>query len=229
MKRTSSDAGLTRKTPKAKKQLVYPMSPAVKMQVDREVRKELDRKTNKRFYDLHSLAGTATTYNGSVYSLTNGIARGDADNNFEGNTIYPKWLQVRWSVKNPNVAATYAGGIRVVIGQQIRAASAPTAATLFEYTGAINASLSPKNNSYSTSFRILYDNLTKIDNFEDGKDSNCITDTVFIPGTKLKPIEFVAATTVPNVGDLFIAFLGDYAPAASDNVHAFYSRFKFSN
>lgn len=229
MKRTADDASLTRKTPKAKKQLVYPMSPAVKMQVDREVRKELDRKTNKRVYDLHSLSGTATTYNGSVYSLTNGITRGDADNQFEGNTIYPKWLQVRWSVRNPNVASTYACGIRVVIGQQIRAASAPTAATLFELVGTTNASHSPKNNSYSTSFRILYDKFTKIDNYEDGKDSNCIVDDVFIPGNKLKAIEFVAATTVPNVGDLFIAFLGDYAPAASDNLHAFYSRFKFSN
>lgn len=229
MKRTSSDAGITRKTPKAKKQLVYPMSPAVKMQVDREVRKELDRKTNKRIFDVVQNTPVGCNYNGAVYSLSGGITRGDADNQFEGNTIYPKWLQVRYSVRNPNTGTGFAESVRVIIGQQIRAASVPTAANLLSTTGVAYASMLPKNNDYSNSFRILYDNFFNIDNFENTSDSNCVAHEVFIPGKKLAPMEFIAANTTPVVGDLFIAFYGDYAPSANDNVHVFASRIKFSN
>lgn len=231
MKRTASDASLTRKTPKAKRKVVYPMSPALQMQVDREVRKEIDRKTNKRIYDLVQNTPTNVTYSGSVYSLTAGIARGDLDTNFEGNTIFPKWLQIRWRVANPpGVVVNTADNIRLIVGQQIRASTVPTAANLLQYTGVVGASLSPKNNDYSNSFKILYDQLMPLDNFQNGNASNTISGNIFISGRKLAPIEFIAANTTPVVGDLFIAFFGEQ-PAAGNNpmLQMFFSRIKFSN
>lgn len=220
------------KTPNAKRRLDFSspkaLPPNIKMQVDREVRKELSRKTDWRVTDL-SAALQATSTNGSLYDLQANLARGDLDfNNFEGNTIFPKWLQIKWQIQTAT-GNVKCDSFRIVVGQQVGGASVPTAANLLQVNGTNGLSaISAFNNEYKQAFRILVDQLIDVGNYDSTAISNCKSGDIFIPGWKLRQIDFNAGSAVPIRGGLFYFISCNTTPVVAAPNHSFYARIKFS-
>lgn len=225
MKRTASDAAIIRKTPKAKRQLTYP--PNVDMIVERKVKRALDKKTDWRITDV-SVVNAALSTGGLIYDLQSNLSRGDADfNNFEGNTIFPKWLEIRWDIRNQATVAV-ADTFRIIVGQQIGGASIPTVANLMQVQTPGIAALSAFNNDFKQAFRILHDQVVNVDNYENGVISNVKNDKIFIPGWKIRQIDFNAGSAVPIRGGLFYCVIANNTPVTASCTHAFYGRIKFS-
>lgn len=191
--------------------------------VDREVNRQIARKTGTKYTDLNILS-FSVDFSGTVYPLLNNLSRGDTGkDHFDGDEIVPKWVQVRYQVNGSNSANTY-NTVRVIIGQSFLL-STPSANLLLEATGNSNASLSAKKDDRGKDYKILYDKLHFLQStgrINDGAN-------VFIPGKHLRKVEFTSSGSLSITrGSIFILFISDDGltdyPDAS-----FYSRVKFSN
>jgi len=169
------------------------------------------------------------TINATVVDLQQNLARGDLDlNNFTGNSIFPKWLQIRFQMRNLTTESL-SHTARVVIGQQVKGSSVPTGANLFQTTNTTGLSaISPFNNDYAEAFKILYDELIDLEFGGNVTASEALVSrNIFIPGWKLKKIDFVAANVVPLSGGLFLAFCINTVAGVLSPTISYYSRLKF--
>lgn len=203
-------------------------STALATQVQTQVRRELGRHMTYRYTD-YSGGPSSIDFSGTVYDLMANLGRGSlGKDNFEGDNIVPKYVQVRYQLNASVIAASPTtpnfNTVRVIIGQS-RLLATPTPALVLESTGSAAAPLSMKNDSRSQDYRILYDKthyLNTVNNYSEGAN-------VFIPGYRLEQVFFTSSGTLSYVkGDIFIIAISDDG-AIDYPDFSFYSRIKFSN
>lgn len=194
-----------------------------KKEMARIARVEANKNLDLKYFDIDQTAA-AIGWDGTVYSLTNGIARGDDNNNFEGESLKPRALQIRMALNQ--VAANTGTTVFRVIILQSRTVSTPSAASSVladtgDTTSPLSARLFPRKKIY----KFLYDQMFVLD---PGMGKCCATN-IYIPGKKLAPISFDLGTTTPSFGGLSMIVINDQDQATSlDNVR-FYSRITYTD
>lgn len=201
------------------------LTPTQQSQARRIAKQVVSANTDYRITDI-ALSSTVTDWAGSVYNVLANLTRGDNDkDNFEGNTIFPKYWELRWMVKAPTPGGT-AHIVRVILGQLIEGATVPSITDVLEVTGTSYAVISAKNNVFAQTFNILYDQLIALQNTNSVAE---VAQKVFIPEWKLNKIKFAAASTNVVSGGLFVYVISDDATAATyKSSFEMYSRVMFS-
>lgn len=165
-------------------------------------------KVDMKYCD-YSIANASVTSSGSFYSLLTNMARGDNGlNNFQGNNIYPKYIQCDWHM---NTNQNY-NSARVMIFQW-EDSLAPNLATLLASTVAGIATICPPNVSAKAQLRVLYDAKVVFAPTAGG-DTTVIgqgiaSGSCFIPERKLKPVRFTSTTANVADNNIFILTLSD--------------------
>lgn len=200
------------------------LTPTQQAQTRRIAKQVVSANTDYRITDA-ALSSTATDWGGSVYNPLANLSRGDNDkDNFEGNTIFPKYWEVRWMAK-ANINNTTNHIVRVILGQLIEGATQPAITDVLEVTGNSYAVLSSKNNVFASTFNILYDQFVPL-------VINATTEVaqkVYIPDWKLNKIKFNAGSTNVVSGGLFIFVISDDDTTATyKSSFEMYSRVMFS-
>lgn len=225
-----------KRKPAFKRKNPYGMTPAPKRQqlsltqqaqTRRIAQKVIAANTDYRICDSVGGASGTLDWVGQTFNLLGNLTRGDNDKDqFEGNTIFPKYLDLRYEVKsNTSSVVSISHTIRVIIGQLLEGAAVPAVTDVVENTGSVYAPLSNKNNVYSPTFNILYDQLHSIQGYSNAEESV----RVFIPEWKLNKVKFVAASTTVLSGGLFLfAISGDTAASTNKPTLQYYSRVMFS-
>lgn len=197
-------------------------------QVDTQIKRQLGRHMTYRYTDRFE-GPDSISFSGTQYNLLSNLVRGSlGKDNFEGDNIVPKYVQVRYlvraSVNTLDPGEPNYNMVRVIIGQS-DLLDLPTPQLLLEATNSAIAPLSMKNDSRSTEYKILYDKthyLNTINNLTEGAN-------VFIPGHKFNQVFFTSTGTQSIVkGCPFLIVISD--DGATDYPDfTFYSRVKFSN
>lgn len=191
--------------------------------VDREVRKIINQKTDYKYTDFIQ-SSSSIDFSGTMFNLLQNCVRGDlGKDNFDGDTLTPKWLQVRWIV-NAATAQSF-NGMRIIIGQS-NVNGVPTPQNILENLGQAASVLSPRFESRTKDYKILYDRLITVDPVT----NYTMNDVVFIPGRKLKQIQWTStsATLALQKGCIFLLAISDDGLTDFPDL-TFYSRIKYSN
>ncbi len=203
-------------TRRVKPKLSAPQAAAVRTEVSRQ----MARKTEFKVTDTQASFSVSTA--GSSISLLNVISRGETGfNDFVGNQIMPKWLQVRYEV---TVGTGQVRNMLRVMIVQSNLLGTPTPADLLQ---AINAQISPlsaRNHDRQTNYKILHDELHAVN--ENGTPN--IVRNIFIPGNKLRKVTFDDPGLNLTSGGISILTISDDAIVAFPAI-AWYSRIKFSD
>lgn len=160
-------------------------------------------------YTDNSTANAAVTSSGTFYPLLANLTRGDNGiNNFQGNTIYPKYIQCDWHM---NTNQNY-NSCRVMIFQW-EDASAPSLSTLLANTATGLATICPPNVSAKAQLKVLYDAKVIFAPTASG-DSTVLgqgisSGSCYIPEKKLKPVRYSAATNSVVDNNIFLLVISD--------------------
>lgn len=162
-------------------------------------------------------------YNGSssIFSLTNLLTRGTGENQFVGDAISPTRLRLKWAVQ----AKDSTNLIRVIITQNIAGGGTPTVGTLLEAAGTVNTPLSPYNNDYKGTYKVLFDEFyaTCGDASSGYTSTSHISGDITIPIYKLRKIMFLTGSTTVSVGGLYVIFVSD-SSVVTPPIGQYYSR-----
>lgn len=127
-----------------------------------EIRKNTRRTVEMKAYDLNQVADVFT-YNGTVYSLTSGMARGTAPNERVGSEVHIKGLLVRLALHPPFPLVNYYTCRIVVI--RWNASGTPAGSNILQITGSSQAPYSPLVRDASHKFQVLHDELHVIGDY----------------------------------------------------------------
>jgi len=218
MKRTKSQS--SRPAKKAK------LAPSVKAEVDREVKRQIAKNIDWRITDVGQ-SDTNVTIAGSITNLLQNLSRGDLDlNNFTGNSLKCKYLEVRWSIQD---AATTGRSdtFRVVVGQSKKATGIPTIANLMTSSASGLAHISSFNNDYHPQFQILHDEMVDMQQYVNATIASSTSGKIFIPGNRLVNVEFDTALN-NTAGGLFFFICAGHTAVTAPFTYDLYTRIKFN-
>jgi len=215
-----------RENPKAKRKLTY--APSMDVVVARKVKAALDKNTDWRCTDFS--VQNNVVIGGTIVDIFANLTRGDsAQNNFEGNKIIPKWVQLRCNFE-ANVAYVESGLARWIVGQQTHSSGIPAAGDILEDNSTGYAAISAKQFEYAgVVYKILHDEMIPLPNYFSNGISINEARSVFIPGWKLGPTEFLSNTTGRLRGAIFSFVSLNKTPVAGAVTQNLYARVKFSN
>lgn len=204
MKRSSS---MSLASPSKRPKLSRQQSIAVRTAVNQQ----LARKTEYKSTDTAVTTGIDSI--GGVTSLLTSLANGDTGfNDFIGDEITPKWVQVRYSLSlGASATNSY---VRVIIGQHFNS-TIPTIAQLLETASPYAA----KQHGYVKNYRVLHDEFHHLN----GVDQYSLTRNVF--KKKLGKINYAAGQITK--GCLFLAVIS--TETTNVPVLSYYNRIKFSD
>lgn len=191
-----------------KKQRTMGLNRTQQLAVTREVKKELNKRTDFKYTDVSSLTASVNSA-GSVASLYANLVRGSlAFNNFDGDTVIPKYLQVKYAIQSSVPASgNVFNTMRVIIGQS-KLIGTPTVANVLDsnFLNTVNAPLALRQFDRLKGYKILYDRIhtqNYLSNYGD-------VFNVFIPGKRLISTEFTSSGALSITrGDLFIIAVSD--------------------
>lgn len=192
----------------------------------REAKKVMAKKIESKTYDTFvfpfQILSTSAT---SIFDLTNGIARGTAENQYIGDSIMPTHLRIRWVVEGSDEFNT----IRVMVIQN-KAGGIPIGPTLIQSSGTQISPISPYDTSFNETYRVLFDEFytTVSGPFRAVPTStSVISGDIRIPAKKFHKINFTTGGVL-SVGGLYIIFTSDSA-GAPDPSGKFYSRLYYKD
>lgn len=185
-----------------------------------EAQKVVSKKVESKVHDVNQ-AVSAVDWSAftSVFSLTNGLTRGNLATQYVGDSIMPSHLRIRYSL----AAADSTNLVRVVVIQNI-AGGIPLGNTTFQSTGNNRAPLSAYDLDYSSTYRVLYDEFFALGL---GTDSGLLTGDIRIKSNKLRKITYTAGAVV-STGDIYLIAISDSGVSVHPTIQ-FYSRLYFKD
>lgn len=145
------------------------------------------------------------SFAGGSQSLFANLSRGNSGkDNYDGNGLTPKSVTVRLAIKPQSTIDM----VRIIVAQQIKGAL-PSAANLLDTTGSISTPLASFNRPYKRTVKILADRLYAASNSESG----IYTDTIYIKGKKLVPLEVLSGAQTTTSGDIAIYYYSQVTAA----------------
>jgi len=162
----------------------------------------------------------SVTTTGIIHNCTTNLVRGTgALNNFIGNNVTPVGLQVRYQIVSGESSSIIPVGpdtnnmTRVVVFQWL-SDTVPAISDIFQSTAGL-APISPWKQENLDKLNILSDRnyATWLVSYQYNSLSttisgNAYTDSVYIKGKKLLPIQFSQAAT-PNQNNIYVVFIAD--------------------
>lgn len=189
------------------------------------VRKELRRLSDVKYTDSFSGAANMTTTGTFVSALAN-LARGDNGlDAFNGNVIFPHYYSLKYNVQTINIY----NYCRVMVFQWMDATT-PVLGGILQNTTASIATVSATLVTNKQYLRVLYDKTFCVAPTAGG-DTTCIgngvfSDTVFIPGNRIKKIRYNATTGFCQDGNIYLLFMSDDAVSTFPSI-TYYQRVAF--
>lgn len=185
------------------------LTPANQLAVTQEVKRQLARKADYKQWNGRDLAATGIINTGYVLDLQASLARGDdGKNNFEGDKIFPKNLKMRvqW------IAQDTTNLMRCLIVQWF-GPGVPATTDILD-TSAVAASqqaLCYRQWSRRSQYKILYDRMFQLQNNPNltAGLGPVHTEEIFIPGYKIRPVEFSSTSLTLQKGGLFMLTFSD--------------------
>jgi len=175
------------------------------------------------------------TFTGTNCNLTVAAQRGQGGyNNFIGNTITPKSLEIRWTIIGCTYSAFLASDAynttRVIVHQWMDA-DVPLSADILQYSGDGWAPYSPYQIESLKKMRVLKDfhKVTYSANCEGtstNSTSTCVSGKIVIPGSKLRPLTFAPTTNTCINGNIYLYVASDSGTPPSPGI-IFNSRLTF--
>lgn len=177
--------------------------------IAKEVSKQLAKKDDYHQLQGRDIAATGIINTGYMLDLGTTFARGDnAINDFAGEKVFPKSLKIRlqW-------AATDTFNLMRVVIFQWFGPLVPAVTDILNTAGvaATQQALCYRQWSRHNQYKILHDSMHQLNNssgFCGGVGPNLPLE-VYVPGSKLQPIEFNVTTTAYQRGGLFMLTLSD--------------------
>lgn len=213
-------APYTRRTPISKRRRGPPPTmPAVRAEIKKQIAIRTDYKTADNIS-----ASVVTTRGGTVDNLLGLLAQGTTGiNDYIGDRVFPKYLQVNYSVYNTDTLNFHS--VRVIIGQTLTQ-SLPSPADLITNHSSENACVSLNNVTVSGNHKILHDRTYMLSAQAGGPSA--YNHRCFIPGKRMVPVHFSSlASGTETRNALFIAYFTSAATSAP--FIRYCSRFKFSD
>jgi len=169
--------------------------------------------------------GLTIDYSGHVEDLYKNLVRGDtATNNFDGSSVYPKYLQVNYQLVSAAAAQGGYNTMRVIIGQSA-VPGIPTPDDILTGGGSVSAPLSVRRFQNVKNYKVLYDKLFTLNAYV----NYAISEKVFIPGKRLRPLETTTAGALSfTKGDLWMLVISDDGVTTYPQM-SYYSRVMFSD
>jgi len=201
MKRSASEIAARREDARARKRARLTPQANLRAVVKSEIARQGDKK-----YTQDSSAAASIDYSGTVYNLLTNLTKGDGTTNFNGSSIDPQSLQVRYAW---NGTVTSFNVVRTIIFQWFDT-TAPTPAAVLASVGNAQAPLSPLNIQNRPIMRILSDSL-------DAMNANLTTfpivmpKKVFVPGKRMKRVMFQPVNAIVISGGLYLLAISDDA------------------
>lgn len=223
MKRTSTQAGMryVRGSRSAKKRARQPRT--VTMMSNYRPKAEIK-------YTDRSLYNNSITSSGTVFTVHHLLVRGDdAFNNFDGNTVYPVGLSIKWACES-NQTYNY---VRFLFFQWMEN-TVPTMADLLQDTSTGIATMAAVNVNTKGRMNVLYDKHVVIAPSAGGGSGAVVlgygpkNGKTYIPGSRLMPIRFqVGATTIIS-GGIYCLIVSDDSLATYPTA-SIYTRLAFKD
>lgn len=190
------------------------------------VKRELRKKVDWKYTDV-SFTGN-TTSSGTVVSLFANLSRGDNGfDHFEGNIINPQAITLKYYCTTQQ---TY-NSVRVFIFQWFDA-STPTLSGILGTVSVATNVIAPTNTSNKPIMKVLYD---RTHTFAPSAGDAAVvgygvvdTQTVYIPGKRLKQVKFNSTTTAVQDGNIYILHLSDDSLTSYPQL-TYFSRVTFSD
>jgi len=168
------------------------------------VKKELAKQSDTKYYQT-VIASVSVDFSGTVFNLLTGLVRGDASNNFDGMSIQPLHLVLRYAW-NSSVANS-SNLVRLIVFQWFEA-TAPTPAAVLAGIGAATAPLQPTLIQNKRLYKVLHDSFEGLSSpFSGGVD--IITRTVYIPEKRLRRVIYQTAADVIVTGGIWMLAISD--------------------
>lgn len=165
-------------------------------------------KSETKYTDL-AVSNTSVTSSGYINSLLSNLVRGDNGlNQFQGNMIYPKYVQVDYYTYSNQ---TY-NAIRIMVFQWMDSAT-PVLSGVLANTAAGIAPISQTLVTNKGFIKVLYDDRHIIAPTAGGDTTPvgfaCHMGKAFIPGSKIKPIRYNSSSNVVQDGNIYILAVSD--------------------
>jgi len=210
-----------------KKPRTAALSQEQKMEVDREVKRTIARKTDYKTTDT-VVTPASVGSSGTTKSLFDNLVRGDlGKDNFDGDNITPKWVRVRYSVNTAASAADSYNQVRVIIFQSklLGTASPGGVLDLSATSGTVSAPLSQRLEDRLKDYKVLYDHTHCVNNSGNQQEFA----DVFIKGSRLTQVDFTSTGTLSITrGDIAVLYISDDGVADNPDFNM-YARVKFSD
>ena len=194
------------------------------------VRSEIKKGSDLKYTD-HSLNNQAVTSSGTVFQCLQNLVRGDAGiNNFDGNTVTPQGLTVKYCF-NSNQSFNQ---VRVLCFQWLDA-STPTLAGIVQNNTTNLGTLSPILITSREYIRVLYDKHHIMAPTAGVPDTTAVlsiyglavcSGQFFIPAKRMKKIRFNSGNNTVQDGNIYILLLSDDSAPTYPAVNL-YSRLSF--
>lgn len=176
-----------------------------------EAKKVVAKKVESKVYDINNIAFAIDNVPLTIFDMTAGMIRGVLDGNYIGDSITPTHLRIRWLVE----CADAYNSIRVIVIQN-KAGGIPIGGTLLQFSGGINAPLSPYNTSFNETYRVLFDEFYSMVSAPGGAtvtETSVLTGDIRIPSSKLRKITWTAPGVL-STGGIYLIFVSDSVVAA---------------
>lgn len=188
-----------------------------------EARKVVNGAIETKMYDVDQVADAVNWDGfaglGNVYSLTLGQIRGLAENQYIADSITPVGIVIRYKLTIGDATQL----MRMVLIQN-KAGGVPLITTVFQNVGTANAPLSPLNNNYQNTYRVISDKLFSLD----GIRNNIISGTWRIPWSKLRKLYYNDAIGTIEKGGIYLCIVSDSGAIPNPTIQ-FHSRLYFKD
>jgi len=186
------------------------LTPAQKKEVDLQVSRILNKKTDFKITTVRDVAPTGVPNTGYMLDLIVNLTRGDSGNQFEGMRVFPKSFQMRYQVE----AADEDNYIRCIVFQWFDS-SVPGATSILDgsFVGSTLAPLAVRSWTNKPLYKILHDEIFQLQNNAQKTAGlgPLHVNHVHISGKRMRPIEFTTSGDDPIKGGLYCLFISDSA------------------
>lgn len=171
-----------------------------------EVKKEIKKDLEMKYWDGRIPAGTVTDSNGTVVRIVTDpvagttISQGPGDDQYIGTKITPKYLQFNYQVINGDAENLYTVIIFQTIGLFQPVGNAMT--NVFQSTGNTSAPLSFPDRQFNDRFRILYRDTFNIQSYVPQH-------TRLVKLKNFRPMKFSDNAGTAENGDIYIGLISD--------------------
>jgi len=173
-------------------------------QVRTIVRKELAKEADYK-YCQQNAAPTSIDYSGTVVNLLSTLVRGDQAIQFDGRSIVPKHVLIRYQW-NGTTASTFST-VRTMVIQWYNS-SIPNAGNILASTGTAQAPLQPTLINNKNLFRVLHDQVDTL-NVQIASTPTAFSGKIYIPASMLRKVYYQSSFDVIEKNALYLVVISD--------------------